>query len=94
LSEQVQGLHKGLSLQTQEESRSSAAAFGPASGQPRAAALLTRLSRAETLDRREDADGAGRVLRRGPQPSHQVAEAPGVHGRAGRQQRLAGQGGQ
>lgn len=46
-SQQVQEFHEGLSLQTQEEPRSGAAAFGTSPGQPRAAAFLTRLSRGE-----------------------------------------------
>lgn len=46
---------------------------------------------AHRVDQREDADSSGHVVRRGPEPPQQMAEASGLHGRAGVQQGLADQ---
>lgn len=46
---------------------------------------------AHIMDQRKDADSTGHVLWWGQKSSQQVAETSGLHGRAGLQQRLAGQ---
>lgn len=42
--------------------------------------FLLCVSAAVPVDKREDADGAGHVVRRGQKPAQQVAQAPSLHG--------------
>lgn len=54
---------------------------------------LSLCASADSVDQREDADGSGHVVRRSQEPTQQMAETSGLHGRAGLQQGLAQQSG-